>query len=740
MSKKTLRITLVMLVFSVIYIYSCSYSKVEDVVIPISNDTKADFSVDKTECTTPCTVTCSNKSIGNGSLSYEWNFGDPTSGSLNVSTIKDPTHEYKTAGMFTLTLKTKGQNGENTLTKDVKIIPAGNKPLASFTYIASNNSRANSTVTFTNTSMNSTQYTWSFGDGSPVDTKETPTPHLYNVPGIFDIKLTAKNTTGDTSELIKKIIIRPEACFSVSCNPNTCIAPVTVSFNSVCSKNGDTYSWDFGISGSAGTSTLANPSVNYTLAGTYDVVLVVTKNSATDTVKQRVTIQAPVDPVPNFSVSFSGNNQFAPANIIFTNTSTNAKSYKWYFGNGLGTSLETSPIYTYNVGGSFTITLEAVNVAGVTKSISKIVTINTRKFAKFFGTSNSAVGYYVQQTKDGGYFTCGRITGASGNFDMYVIKTNEDGTSTWIKNIGDANDEIGRSAQQTIDGGYIICGHKNKTGGIDYDINLIKTEANGIISWSNTFGGTSIDYGYSIQQTKDEGYIICGQTYQTGAGDVYILKVDKNGVKTWEKTFGGVNNDSGNAIRQASDGGYILCGETSSEGAGKSDVYLLKTDGTGNLIWKKTFGGINDDRGTSVQQTIDGGYILCGETSSEGAGKSDVYLLKTNSNGDLIWKKTFGGINDDRGASVQQTIDGGYIICGETNSEGAGGEDVYLIKTNANGDLSWKKTIGVGNYEKGFSIQQTTDGGYIICGRSGIATIGGSDLYLIKTDKDGNAQ
>jgi len=204
------------------------------------------------------------------------------------------------------------------------------------------------------------------------------------------------------------------------------------------------------------------------------------------------------------------------------------------------------------------------------------------------------------------------------------------------------------------------------------------------VQWEKTFGGSGEEYGYSVRQTADGGYIIAGSTGSFGVGDdVYLIKTDPNGNSQWQKAFGGSNDDQGWSVQQTSDGGYIIAGMTSSFDAGFHDVYLIKTDPNGNTQWEKTFGGSNYDFGFSVQKTSDGGYIIVGETSSFGAGSCDVYLIKTDPNGNLLWQKTFGGSDWDAGYSVQQTTDGGYIIAGTTESFGAGDLDVYLIKLSA---------------------------------------------------------
>jgi len=339
-------------------------------------------------------------------------------------------------------------------------------------------------------------------------------------------------------------------------------------------------------------------------------------------------------------------------------------------------------------------------------------------WTKTFGGGSYDRGYCVQQTSDGGYILTGSTSSyGAGGADVWLIKTDASGDTLWTKTFGGTDYDYGNSVQQTSDGGYIIIGSTESYGLGEMDAWLIKTDSSGDTLWTKTYGGNNEDGGISVQQTSDGGYVLACYTesYGSGYSDFWLIKTDADGDTLWTRTYGGNNSEGCKSVQQTSDGGYIIAGSTESYGLGEMDAWLIKTDSSGDTLWTKTYGGDSDDRCLSVCQTSDGGYILTGSTSSYGAGGADVWLVKADTSGRMVWGKTYGGSGYDRGKSVEQITDGGYIIVGYNKSINDGAEDTWLIKTNASGDTVWTKSFGLFG-SKGYSIQQNSDGGYIITG------------------------
>jgi hypothetical protein len=361
-----------------------------------------------------------------------------------------------------------------------------------------------------------------------------------------------------------------------------------------------------------------------------------------------------------------------------------------------------------------------------------------QRWTKTFGGSEEDMGFSVLQTSDGGYIVAGRTKSfGPGDYDVYLFRTDSLGETLWTRTYGTPLDDRDPSIRATRDGGYIIAASSlvDSLG----DIWIIKTNADGDSLWSKRYGGGADSKGYVAEPTADGGYIISGNTTSFGAGsfDIYLIRIDSLGDTLWTRTYGGAEYEEGWA-QPTADGGYIICGETATFGSGSSDVYFIRTDSAGDTLWTRTYGDSAEDVGAELRPTFDSGYIAVAYTPGRGAGGADAWLIKLDSAGDTLWTRTFGGADDDECYSVKQTADSGYILAGQTNSFSVGEEDVWLIKTDASGDTVWTATFGGGGHDIGFFVQQTADGGYVVTGFTSSFGAGGADVYLIKTAADGS--
>ncbi len=344
----------------------------------------------------------------------------------------------------------------------------------------------------------------------------------------------------------------------------------------------------------------------------------------------------------------------------------------------------------------------------------------TRVYENYFS------GYTVVITSNGGYAIAGGTPSSVKNKPFLLI-TNSSGDSVWAI-VSEGNEEgCGRDVRQTIDGGYIMVGTCKSASKEDESIYCIRTNSVGNIIWEKTYSGDKNAYGSSVELTDDNGFIIAGATSSFGIGqeNLYLVKIDENGEKLWERTYGEEFRSEAKDIRRSSGGNFIITGwivETF-----KYSVYLLKIDNEGSCIWAKKygseeFGGIG---GWSVRETSEGGYVIIGD-----AGERS-YIIKTDSYGDTTWIKEVGSDEAKiRCLSIEQTTDGGYIISGALSSYiekyRRNWWDIYVAKADSSGEIQWVKSWGEQGIDHGNDIKQTSDGGYIITG------ILQGDMCLIK--------
>jgi len=347
----------------------------------------------------------------------------------------------------------------------------------------------------------------------------------------------------------------------------------------------------------------------------------------------------------------------------------------------------------------------------------------------------------------------------------------------WETNLGGSDDDGAQSIIQTIDEGFIVAGYSRSSDGDvggnngDYDYWIVKLDINGTLEWETNLGGSDVDFAKSISQTTDGGYIIAGFSWSSngdisgennGGYDFWIVKLDTNGTLEWETNLGGSGFDAAKSISQTTNGGYIIAGYSSYPDGdvggnnGDSDYWIVKLDTNGTLVWETNLGGSGFDSAESIYQTIDGGYIVAGNSESTDGdvggnnGDSDYWIVKLDVNGTLIWETNLGGSGHDTVYSITQTTDGGYIVSGDTYSSDGdvggnnGNRDIWIIKLDTNGTLEWETNLGGSGQDIGKSIIQTIDGGFIIIGSSPSSdgdvggNNGGFDFWIVKLDGTGN--
>jgi hypothetical protein len=394
---------------------------------------------------------------------------------------------------------------------------------------------------------------------------------------------------------------------------------------------------------------------------------------------------------------------------------------------------------------------------------------------KSLGGISSDQAFSIQQTSEGGYIVAGISTSfTSGSMsdwsDCLVVKLSSTGAITWQKTFGGKSPDSGNSIRQTSDGGYIVAGSSASNDGDvtgnhgSRDLWIVKLNNIGVITWQKSLGGTGSDSSPSLELTSDGGFIVAGRSSSNngdvsgnhGESDYWVVKLDSLGVITWQKSLGGSSIELVNFIEQTSDGGYIVAGSSESNDGDVTgnhenfDMWIVKLDSSGAMTWQKSLGGTGIDRAYSVRQTSNNEFIVVGSTESNDGdvtgnhGGRDAWLVKLNSIGSILWQKSIGGIGTDQIYSIQQSSDDGYIVTGYssssdgdmTNNNGAG--DMWVAKIDNTGTITWQKSYGGTGPDFGSFITETTDGGCIIAGQSNsrngdvTGNHGDSDMWIVK--------
>jgi len=358
-----------------------------------------------------------------------------------------------------------------------------------------------------------------------------------------------------------------------------------------------------------------------------------------------------------------------------------------------------------------------------------------------FGGQYGDGAWCLQETEDGGNILVGNSASRGEGSDLFLIRTDGMGNCIWSKILGGSGEDVGYFVQETLDGGFIVTGSTKSFALGEELLWLVKTDGNGSLNWDKTFGGfvsSSGDGGWSVDETDDRGFITTGYTQSMGNGrkDLWLIKTDGQGSKIWDKTFGGREDDVGMSVLQSRDGGYIVAGRTASFGEGGDDIWLLKTDSQGEELWNVTFGGKQDDAGFQVVELRDG-YALVGRTETS-SDKKKIILIKVDINGQELWKRTYMG---NSASSLQPTDDGGYVIAGRIDNKKTG-RDALVIKTDSTGREEWSMTLGGSADDIGTFVIQSRDGSYMLAGITSSFGLGREDAWMVRIRgdslKDGN--
>ncbi|MBE0570088.1 MAG: T9SS type A sorting domain-containing protein, partial [Ignavibacteriaceae bacterium] len=361
------------------------------------------------------------------------------------------------------------------------------------------------------------------------------------------------------------------------------------------------------------------------------------------------------------------------------------------------------------------------------------------QFEKTYGGINSERGVVIDKTNDGGYIIGGSTASFSSSEDMYVVKLDSTGLIQWAKVYNSFGYDRIHGVKQTADGGYYISGYVGDGNGL-FDMAIAKIDAVGNMVWAKYSGSAQAEEFRKLSITPDGGFLVAGYNASIGMGakDVQVMKISSSGIIEWAKTFGTMYEDFNSSCIVASDGNFVLSGALDISGSYGVRPTLIKLDTMGNIIWAKYYQGYIEDWGRDLIETPDGGFLLVGETKSYGLGGSqDIFLIKTDNTGNVVWAKAIGGIGNEMVHCAILSSDSKYVISGSTNSYGFGSNDAFLMKVDLSGDIEWFHTYGGNTNDNGYDVVEGIDQGFALTGRRSSNTLGGDDVWLVKTDAAG---
>ncbi len=364
-----------------------------------------------------------------------------------------------------------------------------------------------------------------------------------------------------------------------------------------------------------------------------------------------------------------------------------------------------------------------------------------KTFSRIYSRSGNDWFAVVKPTRDGGYIAAGtKETKTESKNDFWIVKTDNNGQIIWEKTYGGVGWDKVNDICSIRSGGYILIGETIFKHSHGRTVKVLKLKENGTLSWKKSFHAGDDNEVNAVIEAGDGDLLITGSVFYQKKKNAYLwlLKLDKEGKVVWNKFYGGSTWDTGKSICRTDDHGYIISGVTEDEGTGLKNILILKLDKNGKKIWEKNYGRYYWDAGNSIQQTVEGTYIVAGYTYLRDTKRSSIWILYLDIEGNKIWEKIYGGQNWDGAYTVKQALDGDFIIAGFTKSKGEGGRDVLILKINKKGEIIWERLYGNIGDDEALSIELARDGGYIVAGYTVSVEADIKDAWLLKLDRNGN--
>lgn len=569
-------------------------------------------------------------------------------------------------------------------------------------------------------------------DGDTTSRIVTVDPVNTSQPGTYLVTYNVTDSSGNPALEVTRQVIVDGLCpvITLSGDASMMLAAGSVFFDPGASAMDDV---DGDISGRIVRVNPVNSSVPGTYSVTYNVVD--TAGNRAVEVRREVIIRDLTPPV----ITLIG-----PARVVISRNSSyvdaGATARDNVDGDITGRISTVNTVDTSSLG-TYKITYNVTDAAGNT-AVEVFREVTVVVFSLTFGGSKFDAGSSVIEASDGTYVVTG-FTGASNIFlpfdtfsstaDLVLTKIDAAGSQLWSRTFGGPDGDRGNSVIEAANGDYVVCGQT------DDNVWVIRTDSSGNTIWNRTFAGPyyQVDSGYSIIETSDGTLVLTAVTQRThpltGQGDVWVIKLDAGGNLLWNAVFGGSYYDSGQSIVETSDGDYVLAGYTQAESVGSTSAWVIKVDKDGNKIWDKVLSGTYV--AYSIVQASDGTLVLTG-SASNGSGGTDVLVTRLDSNGNELWRRTYDKCKYDCGYSIMETTDRGFVLTGYCNSSSSGsnysGSDVWVIRLDGNGSIVWDRTFGGPGVDVGYSVIQASDGSYVLTGMTTPEGSGSSNVWVIR--------